>query len=504
MIAPSAPFLVCARVLLIVALMAGVIQEPARAQDAPPASETDWSAALRADAQAMHDAIRDNHPGPVNAEDPGFRRTLERGLRLARSRVERGVSAGGYLFAMRQYEASFNDGHLTLNLANTPTPSRWPGFVVGYLNGAVVVRDREAEEGIPPLGARLVSCDGVQAARLAARLVGAFRGRWESEAQRAFHTWRIFQDLDNPYAHRARRCVFEADGRRTAYTLAWRDTPPDYFSARVARARSFYRAPFELRGFPGGYWLSAGSFDANPGSPSAEALPGLVAQLEAQQETVRQAEIIVLDVRGNGGGSSHWSRLIANAIWGEARVAQVEASLDAPTRVDWRASPGNRAYFEQFAANLRADENGSAELAEWAEDIAQGLGQAEAAGLQLWRQPEDELPAGPTEAAQPVTRARVFVLADYACGSACLDAMDLWVGLGAVHVGTETSADSNYMDVRQIALPSGHATLVVPQKVYRGRIRGSNQPYSPAERYNGDIADTGALEAFIMELTTRE
>lgn len=485
------------------ALMTTCAEALAQTDATPPPVEVDWSAALRADAQAMHDAILNNHPGPVNTEDPAFRRVLARGLRLALARAERAEGANAYVFAMRQFQASFNDNHLDLTLTNVPTPSRWPGFVVGSNGGAVVVRDREPDENVPPLGARLVSCDDVSAERLTARLVGVFRGRWNSAAQRSFHTWRTFIDFDNPYVRRPRRCVFAADGRRTTYDLSWRDTPPDYFNTRVARAISFFRAPFELRQFSGGYWLSVGTFDANPGTPSAEALPGLIAQLEAQREAVRQARIIVLDVRGNGGGSSHWSRLIANAIWGEAAVSQVEARLDAPTRVDWRVSSGNRAYFEQFAASLRAADNGSAELAQWAEDVARGIGEAEAAGLQLWRQPEDEVAAITSDPVAPLTQSRVFVLADYSCGSACLDAMDLWLGLGALHVGTETSADSNYMDVRQITLPSGHAALVLPQKVYRGRIRGSNQPYTPNAPFDGDIADTAALEAFILELAAR-
>ena len=43
----------------------------------------DWSATLRADATAFHDAIAANHPGPVNRLDPGFARRNDAGLALA-------------------------------------------------------------------------------------------------------------------------------------------------------------------------------------------------------------------------------------------------------------------------------------------------------------------------------------------------------------------------------------------------------------------------------------
>ncbi len=36
-------------------------------------------------------------------------------------------------------------------------------------------------------------------------------------------------------------------------------------------------------------------------------------------------------------------------------------------------------------------------------------------------------------------------------------------------------------------------------KVYRGRARGSNAPHVPDRRYAGDMRDTSALEAWLLE-----
>ena len=94
----------------------------------------------------------------------------------------------------------------------------------------------------------------------------------------------------------------------------------------------------------------------------------------------------------------------------------------------------------------------------------------------------------------------MFVLTDWGCGSACLDAVDLWTALGGIHVGQETSADSLYMDVRQVALPSGFARAVIPMKVYRGRKRGSNVPARPVHAYTGDMRNTDQLERWITGL----
>jgi hypothetical protein len=97
-------------------------------------------------------------------------------------------------------------------------------------------------------------------------------------------------------------------------------------------------------------------------------------------------------------------------------------------------------------------------------------------------------------------RPPVLVITDPGCGSACLDAADLWLALGAVHVGQETSADTIYMDARKDALPSGIGRAIVPMKVYRGRKRGSNVPLTPAYVYRDSLADTQRLEVWVEDV----
>lgn len=95
---------------------------------------------------------------------------------------------------------------------------------------------------------------------------------------------------------------------------------------------------------------------------------------------------------------------------------------------------------------------------------------------------------------------RVVVVADSGCGSACLDALDIWRAMGATQVGVTTSADTVYMEIRREPLPSGIMDVAIPMKVYRERPRGHNEPYQPHVRYEGDLTDTPTLEAWISAL----
>jgi hypothetical protein len=84
--------------------------------------------------------------------------------------------------------------------------------------------------------------------------------------------------------------------------------------------------------------------------------------------------------------------------------------------------------------------------------------------------------------------------------SACLDAVDLWVRLGATPVGRETGADTVYMEVREVVVPSGLGGMSLPMKFYIGRERGHNQSVMPVHRFDGDMSDTSAVEAWAATL----
>ena len=105
------------------ALLAG----PAAAQ-AP-----DWAAALREDAQGLHDVYLDSHPGPVDPREPVFRVALEAGLKAALARAGQTTTYGGDRAAMNEYVAAFQDGHVQIGATETapPLPTAGPASSPG-------------------------------------------------------------------------------------------------------------------------------------------------------------------------------------------------------------------------------------------------------------------------------------------------------------------------------------------------------------------------------------
>lgn len=469
-------------------------------------AERDWSVALRTDAQALHDDLATNHPGSVNTADPGFARRNEAQLRLALRRAESARTFADYFFALRFYVAAFDDGHLDYGVyGDTPSDSHWPGFLTAYQpDGSQRVVDR-AEDAPVPLGARLLSCDGRPADRLSQEIVGRLVGRWTLLSQRLeFGSW-LFGDEGNPYVRRPVRCLFDVAGRRREVALIWRPIDLWDLLQKFQRLRARPGREIGARTLADGTrWITLGSFDGNPQSTLGRALPPLIASLRVNRAALVAAPAIVLDLRGNGGGSSDWSNQIAEIIWTRARIDRLP---QGHTRVDWRVSAANLASLRESRERQIAAGTLSPQMRRWFDQVTTGLAEALARGEMLWRQPDEgsDTMAQPQGAApvEPGPAGPVYFITDAACASACLDAVDLWSALGAVHIGQTTSADTFYMDVRTQRLPSGVGGIVVPMKVYRGRGRGANVPVVPVHAFTGNIGDTAALESWIAGLPER-
>jgi len=193
--------------------------------------QMDWGAALRTDATAMHDAIAVNHPGPVNPADPGFSARNDAQLERALRRARTAKSFADYFYAMQQYSASFNDGHLSYGVwRSTPdVVQRWPGFLTRYdAGGHQTVVISEPWSGVP-LGARLLSCDGRSADEVARDRVGSRVGRWALASQRELFGAMTFLDVGDPYVGTIQRCRFDEGGDILEVTLKWQAPKQDLY-----------------------------------------------------------------------------------------------------------------------------------------------------------------------------------------------------------------------------------------------------------------------------------
>jgi hypothetical protein len=406
------------------------------------------------------------------------------------------------MYAMQKFVGGFRDGHLGIRFDADRSPARWPGFFATWRNGAVVVHTADpAIVSELAEGDRLRSCDGRTAEMLVRQRVFDFQfdpalpANWVPAATRAFI------DLGNPFVDVPGQCVFARGDQEITIDLGWREISWDNRRDDYAAASGRTRPEIGLYvPEPDVYWLQASTF--GPDEAQVARYKDAFRQL---REARTAAKLVVLDLRGNNGGSSMWADLFVEALWDESPH---EDETDSEY-VEWRVSEGNIAYWETVPSILRKQFGDSHSSMGWANHVLRNLSASLRNGQDLWRETpvdveqDSEVSPG-TENSDPVNpryRGTVVVLTDTSCGSACLDAMTLLTKVPEViHVGSVTAADTQYMEARSVPLPSGLARLAIPIKVYRGRLRPDGGYFTPAFQFEGLHWTDEALRAWVLSL----
>jgi hypothetical protein len=460
-----------------------------------------WSAIARDDLNSIFKILEENHPGPVDSENVGFKKWFNQGFTEAQQKAAVAKNFEGYSFSLRYYVNGFKDGHLGLRIRLTEDESHWPGFVIANREDRFVVVSRSSgkEFGtMPALGAELISCDGHSPHELIKTNVFPFYGNENIKSHWFFAGPKILVDEGNPFIKRPQQCVFSIDNDKVSYSLVWRKISTETLDSMIKKAGFGERPPIEFREFgKNRFWTSFPNFA--PEGQDLEQTHAVIKNIVTQKKKLQRAEIIVFDVRGNRGGNSVWGDQIVEALWGGKYA---ESRSRKGSDVDWRVSKDNVAYMKSLVPRLTKEFGKDSPFTAGFDGISKGMVRALGHGKKFYRQTGIVQNPVSTSIENPV-KAKVFLLTDGGCASACLDFVDRLMSMGnMIHIGHPTSADSQYMEIRAQSLPSGIATLYFAIKAYRNRDRKANQAYEPKFLWKKDIDDTIALQKWILELAS--
>lgn len=461
------------------------------------AAPNHWPALAKTDLDFVYQTIAANHPGAIDSQNPYFKEWMERGYAEAQTRVTKAASLADAAALVTRYVAGFADGHLAVRIDYQRRRLNWAGVMVARQGTRfkVVHRAQGWTVPLPALGAALVSCDGRAAdAMVDEDIAPALFNLPGSDSVKGNLAEFIFSaDELAPHAEYA-RCIFEDRAGRQDFAMKWVSIARDDFvhawdSANPAPGK----ASTITEPAPGVYWVHLPQFQPNR-DQEAE-LKALTARMPA----LRAAKLIVFDIRGNGGGNSQWGEDVLAALYGKAYMDDLEIKSADHGYSEWRVSADNLAYVEGLLPKLAQQFAPDAGILLDFKGLAVRMKTALASGQPFVRQSEPEAPRKASGAA-PLTRARVALITDSGCASSCLDFADRALTLpGVRHLGYATGADTVFMDVRRVNLPSGLGRMVVAQKVYRGRKRANNQAYVPSTYYDGQIGDSAKVKEWALK-----
>ncbi len=456
----------------------------------------DWTTTTLNDLAAARTAILANHPGQVDPLQPGFVPAMDRREQqlLAPARTVRGEA--GWQRVLEDFANGFADVHVAVRFT-PPAPAVWPGFLsrtdhLGTPTRIVLAADPSAG---PHPGDTLLDCDGRPAdALLAERVLRPLLNPALPQRLPVVSPALFAADANDP-ADRPASCRFrDPAGNARTVPLRWRPIDRSALDARLAEASGIPIPPLGLRRVANVWFVSIPSFEWE--NADGVRMQAFLAALRRAAPTLHAARRVVIDLRGNHGGNSAWGDAVAAALWGRTAVDAAEATLD--WTVDWRPSAGNEASLRRSAASER--QGGLRSEAAGTDALADRMARARAAGRALLPEPGQPHPAIMPPASSPFATP-VLVLTEPRNISACLDFLDLLALLpGTERIGLPTGADTLDMDIAEAPLPSGHASLLYPMKVFRHRARGADVAYQPATAWPGGPMTDDALAQWVDTL----
>lgn len=474
---------------LLIALGLTLCSSFALAQDAAP---RDWGATTRQDIEAAYALLNDNHPGALPVfGDPGFRERLEGGRSRALQQAQRVDSIGGHRAVMNAFAMTMGDAHIQFR-PRANAPWRWSGLLFRRESDTWRLSYQLQGEGEPGLvDARLVDCDGVPAEDVGRNWLDGYKADWTVKAQQRLKGLYLFLNDDNPFLREPERCrLRRPDGTEVEHVMRWRAATPDELQTAVDSVITYKSAGMGVRTFAGGGWIALGSL--------GDGAPAVVEAVRTRAEELRGYPVLVLDMRGNGGGASGLGMEIANALMGPSYVAS-RVGRDGLCGMVWRATPGNL----EGVRGWRRQDRGP-EFLQWVDQTTADLESALAEG----RETDKPVPvcpaiasdqaAGRDAGAASLFPGRLVLITDEVCFSSCLLVADAFRKLGAMHLGHETQRATRYTEVRAAPLPSGLGSFTTMQ---RAMIGGDIfvGPYTPEIEYPGPMVDDAALEAWVVE-----
>lgn len=465
------------------------------------AAEGLWSDIALNDLQNIYQTAKSDHPGFVDEQNPEFRQWLEKGYQQALVDARQANSLQDVMTVLKTYVAGFADGHFGLRFDYQPRTYTWAGVRVGRYGNEYRVNfvDESHSPSLPQVGDKLLSCDTRSVDDIMAQDVLAYRfNAPELNFPKVWHASRLLVDDGLGERNHFTSCNFERDGNSHSYDLSWRSIAySDYIEnvPEVTTKREFAMTSV----LSDGYWVSLPSF--HPDEQGQQALNDVIAQVRKVQGS---AKVFVIDVRGNTGGSSQWGIEVAKAIYGSEYIEQSQLLHSDTGYALWRASEGNADFLKNailpfIRQSFGTDNEFYGEFSALHTRLEDAMRDGNALVRQSQKEEASETLKVPEKLPEPTSK--VLFLTDASCGSACLDFADLLLKLPNVtHVGQETGADTVYMEVRPVDLPSGLGRYSLAQKVYRDRARKHNESYVPEHFYAGDMEDTENLKKWIEEL----
>lgn len=401
-----------------------------------------------------------------------------------------------YMRTIRKYFAAFKDSHVKarwkadqiikniyhistvrnaedLNLSGLQSSATGIGITKFNENYLVTSIDRSlAGDANVKIGDALLECDNVSATRIMRDEILPYESIAVQDASEYNFAKQIFIRWDKSPGD-VSQCIFQRQDKKIAAKFIWKEVNENY-STEAASTRPVY----EKRVASFGHVVKVRTFAAY-NSESKKILE----QFVADAETLRNDRIVIIDLRGNGGGDSSYGDAWLKKLYGFSRRALSEQ----PTL--FLSTPKNLFHLSrlfQIQNSHSADDTKpiTAEQASFLACLKEHIGALVACDKAIYV--SDTVSNGETS----LFAGRLIALTDsHVFSSSEFFLSQIKQMPRASQAGISTDASSRYGDLRLDAVPSGRFHFSIPTKVFPefAGSHKSGKPFVPEIELKYDI-----------------
>ena len=451
-----------------------------------------WRALTKADVDAAYRLLKDNHPAVTpEANDPAFVAALDRAYKKALLRADTVQTMDGYTATLREFANSMGDGHINSAAKYSNDDFYWAGIITAKRGSKwVVATEDKSIVGDDLTNSEIISCDEEPVEGVARRVL-SFRSASGSEAGQIMRGGRLLLDDGNPFLHRPSTCSFDRGGVIKTIKLNWKKTDEpslqkSYWKSAVGDAG------FDVRRVGSGYWIGMGSLDSQ--------VDAVIDQVNKSAADIRSASFVVVDVRGNGGGNDRYGVKLASALYGSAYVDAKVGSNEGVCPSAFRVSQANIAAVIAGIETFR--KSGDADGASFYETALAKMRTAQAKGSTFSAPTTCSPSINKPVSNKSLMNSPVIILTDAGCFSSCINVVKDFRDFGAMQAGQITGDDTHYSESRDVMLPSGLSSFGLMMAMMPDAPARIG-PFKPTIPYEGNMADTAALEAWLPRQVLR-
>lgn len=313
---------------------------------------------FKADLNYIHESIKSNFVGYTHS--PEVRKNADAAYLREIDLAQECQSNLHYIKSIKRYFAVFNDPHVKAiwngtekygALLEVSAGKKLPKvtFPIQFVTAGVFlsrINGRTFVQGIDPnilpassvkKGDELKTCSGKTPQDILEKEILPFEPVSAREAALYRFTPNIFVRRDQP-TNGTLQCEFEKDSKIFSQTFTWQPVAENYLE------NNFQIVPTKIYGIEKtlyGHWVTLKTF-----AGYSEETNKQLKQFVEDAKTLRKDKVIVVDVRGNGGGNSSWGSAWIDEVFGYHKEPPIKSFFVL-------ASPGNKAHFEGLYSHLQ-------------------------------------------------------------------------------------------------------------------------------------------------------